>query len=216
MNYPLAYFFPAKIVFGSIESIPETIPCNYCTLGKLAGNVYFNTAKGKIVTEGKNDSFSVFALVNGAWVFLRNFSADFDLSPWIERMAETLPEMLSKNSEYVKNPFLYEQAQAAKRKTLKEHNDEQDKIIARQKEERAQKEKERFDNAIKSFFGGESISWEDFENACKNRQIIIPIQCLGWGRKNVTQISKTSYSLYGKGKSSVIFEYINQLANSVE
>lgn len=212
----LAYFYPAKIVFGSIETIPDNIPCSFWTLGKLSGNVYFNSTKGKIVREGKESSFSVFALYNSTWIFLRNFSIDFDLNSWVERMGDTLPEMLNENVKFIDNPALYETKQAEKHKTLKEHNDEQDKIIARQKEERAAKEKERFDNAIKSFFGGESISWEDFENACKNRQIIIPIQCLGWGRKNVTQISKTSYSLHGRGKSSVIFTYINQLINSLE
>lgn len=212
-----AFFFPAKIVFA--EANVELTPYegkHPVYLGPIGRKYYFKTDKGKIVFEHiEDDKRQLFVKVKDCFcpfhvTFIDNIPA------LMESVNATCDAKMTEWEAAIDNPEAYEQKAAQTREKIKAERAIQDAEIQKQKQERFEKAEQAHKNAVSVFKNGEMIEWADFERACKERDVKLPIKTLGFGRANVSKIGQTGYSVRESNHNSpVLWAAIRELAEKL-
>lgn len=215
--HKLAFFYPAKIVFA--EANVELTPCegkHSVYLGPIGRKYYFKTDKNKIVFEHiEDDKRQLFVKVGDCFcpfhvTFIDNIPA------LMENINATCDAKMSEWEAAIKNPEIYEAQATAKREQSKAENEERDKRIAAQKLEREQAAQKLYEQSLIDFKEGAMIDWNHFEQAIKEKGVKLPIKTLGFGRKNVSKIGQTGYSVCGSNHNSpVLWAAIRELAKTL-
>jgi hypothetical protein len=211
-----AFFFPAKIAFA--ESTVELKPIEFSGktfyLGPLGKNVYFSCDKGRIVvSQNSPDCLQIFIKVGEYFCAMTN-TPESNVMTWLEHKADVITELLPKWENQVNNPEIYEQEAAKTREKIKEEREERDRDEAERKLSRAKSAREAFLNTLNNFKNNTGVLiWENFEDACKEYGVKIPIKTIGYGRKNIISVSQTGLTSRGKCHNSpVLWAAIRELA----
>jgi hypothetical protein len=209
-----AFFFPAKIVFA--EANVELTPYegkHPVYLGPIGRKYYFKTDKNKIVFEHiEDDKRQLFVKVRNCFcpfhvTFIDNIPA------LMESVNATCDAKMAEWEAAIDFPEVYEQKAAEAREKAKTENAIRDAEIQKQKQERFERTEQAHKYSVLVFKNGEMIEWPDFERACKERSVKLPIKTLGFGRANVSKIGQTGYSISGsKHNSPVLWAAIRELA----
>ncbi len=215
MTNKFAFFFPAKIAFA--ESNVELEPLEFQDvtfyLGPIGKKYYFSIDKRKIVFEHiENDKRQIFfkcldCVLSVHLTFVDNIQA------FLEGIIDRVKESIPKWEAQLNNTELYEQEAAKTREKIKAERTEQDKKLAEQKQIREQVAQKAYEDSLEVFKEGKyMIEWSTFERAIKENGITLPIKTIGFGRKNVSKIGVTGYSICGsKHNSPVLWAAIRKL-----
>lgn len=213
-----AFFFPAKIAFA--ESAVELSPIEFqgetFYLGPLGKNVYFSCDKGKIVvSKNGDDMIQIFVKVGEYFCNMTN-TPETNVSAWLENKLEMIKELRPKWKSQINNPKLYEQAATETRAKIKAENAKRDEQIAAQKLEREEAARKVYEQSLVDFQNGGHLQWDDFEQACKEHCVKMPIKTIGYGRKNITSVSKDGIRIrWSCHNSPVLWAAIRELAEKL-
>ncbi len=212
-----AFFFPAKIVFAE-RDIPDFNAYVYKGLEfRISSkNIFFSSKKDRIVVESSlaKDSLTneepkqIWLNVAGCLIYC---STTFNLDDWMEKNHSHIVENIDKWAEKIKHPEIYEQEATERREKIKTERAIADKEQEERLKQRAEAAEKVYQESIMAFLNGEQIPWENIERACKENRIIIPIQTLGFGRKNITSIGRTSMTTRGKYNSPKVWAAVKEL-----
>ena len=211
-----AFFFPAKIAFAESAIELKQIEFSGKTfyLGPLGKNVYFSCDKGRIVvSQNGADMIQIFVKVGEYFCNMTN-TPESNITAWLENKIEAINELLPKWETQVNNPLAYEQAAAETRAKINAEREERDRDEAERKLARAKSAREAFLNTLNNFKNNTGVLiWENFEDACKEYGVKIPIKTIGYGRKNIISVSQTGLTARGKCHNSpVLWAAIKELA----
>lgn len=210
-----AFFFPAKIAFAesAVELSPIEFQGEVFYLGPLGKNVYFSTENGRIVvSKNGDDMIQIFVKAGEYFCNMTNTRQD-NVETWLDYKIEAIKELLPKWESQINNPELYEQAAAETRAKAKAEREEQDKRIAAQKLEQEETARKAYEQSLVNFQNGDHLQWDDFEQACKEYCVKIPIKTIGYGRKNITSVSKDGIRIrWSCHNSPVLWAAIRELA----
>ena len=205
-----AFIFPAKVVFAESNNQPRKVDSEFPLYSFDNQNVYFCTKKGKVVH--KKEQFNCyFLLINNCLFYFRTDFSDTSAISRLDDLGERYEAALKKYSDYVDNPVIYEQEQAANRERWRQEKEQRDREDEERKRQRAINAENAYRAAIDKFKAGEYLDWSYFERACKENEITIPIKTIGWGRKYVTSVSLNSYRFSGKNGSTILGRIIREL-----
>lgn len=209
-----AFFFPAKIVFA--EANVELTPYDGkhpIYLGPIGRKYYFKTDKGKIVFEHiEDDKRQLFVKVRDCFcpfhvTFIDNIPA------LMENVNTACDAKMAEWEAAIDFPEVYEQKAAESREKNQKERAIQDAEIQKQKQERFERAEQAYKESLEVFKNGEKIEWADFERACKEKGVKLPIKTLGFGRANVSKVGQNGYSVLGsKHNSPVLWAAIRELA----
>lgn len=212
-----AFFFPAKIVFA--ETNVELTPYegkHPVYLGPIGRKYYFKTDKGKIVFEHiEDDKRQLFVKVRDCFcpfhvTFIDNIPA------LMENVNATCDDKMAEWEAAIDFPEVYEEKATQTREKIKTERAIRDAEIEKQKTERAERLENLHKESISTFKNGEMIEWADFERACKDNSVKLPIKTLGFGRANVSKIGQNGYSILGsRHNSPVLWAAIRELAEKL-
>ena len=214
----LAFFFPAKIVFA--ESSVELTPYDGkhpIYLGPIGRKYYFKTDKAKVVFEHiEDDKRQVFLKVKDYFCPC-NVSFIDNIPSMIETMADHIEAKLPIWEKEIENPEIYEKQAAETRAKIKAEREERDRDEAERKLARAKSAREAFLNTLNNFKNNTGVLiWENFEDACKEYGVKMPIKTIGYGRKNIISVSQTGLTARGKCHNSpVLWAAIKELATKL-
>ncbi len=212
-----AFFFPAKIVFA--ESNVELMSYegkHPLYLGPIGRKYYFSTDKAKIVFEHiGDDKRQLFVKVRDCFcpfhvTFIDNIPA------LMENINATCDAKMAEWEAAIDDPAAYEQKAAETREKIKAERAIADKEQAERKAERERNAQTAYENALKTFAEGQMVEWNTFERAIKENGITLPIKTIGFGRKNVSKIGVTGYSVCGSAHNSpVLWNAIRELKEKI-
>lgn len=211
-----AFFFPAKIAFAESAVELKQIEFSGKTfyLGPLGKNVYFSCDKGRIVvSQNGADMIQIFVKVGEYFCNMTN-TPESNITAWLENKIDAINELLPKWETQVNNPLAYEQAAAETRAKIKAEREERDRDEVERKLARAKSAREAFLNTLNNFKNNTGVLiWENFEDACKEYGVKMPIKTIGYGRKNIISVSQTGLTARGKCHNSpVLWAAIKELA----
>lgn len=213
-----AFFFPAKIAFA--ESNVELTPYEGkypVFLGPIGRKYYFSIDKNKIVFEHIEDNKrQLFVKVRDCFCSFHVTFID-NIPALMESINATCDAKMTEWEAAIDDPAAYEQKAAETRAKAKAENEERDKKIAAQKLEREQAAQKAYEDSLVVFKEGvHMICWDHFERAVKENEIKLPIKTLGFGRKNVSKIGVTGYSVCGSAHNSpVLWNAIRELKEKI-
>ncbi len=209
-----AFIFPAKVIFAerNITGRPVTI-AGRALIAFDELNVYYSTKQNRIVTEAKEGLTAYFAELSGHYLQIFSRSrlsmdsetnderAEKSLSGYDQ---ESLNSQLANWADSILNPDKYETAQAIRRETIARERAERDAIqaetSARRAETAAASHKAFMEKAYADFMAGEMISWDHFEELCKDHGVTLPINAIGAGRKHISGIGQMTVRISKKCK----------------
>lgn len=210
-----AFFFPAKIIFA--ESNIELTPYEGkypVYLGPIGRKYYFKTDKEKIVFEHiEDDKRQLFVKVKDCFCPFHVTFID-SIPALMENVNATCDAKMTEWEAAIDNPSIYEQKAAETRAKIKTEREERDRDEAERKIARAKSDREAFLNTLNNFKNNTGVLiWENFEDACKEYGVKMPIKTIGYGRKNIISVSQTSLTARGKCHNSpVLWAAIKELA----
>ena len=135
----------------------------------------------------------------------------------IETMADHIEAKLPIWEKEIENPEIYEKQAAETRAKIKAEREERDRDEAERKLARAKSAREAFLNTLNNFKNNTGVLiWENFEDACKEYGVKMPIKTIGYGRKNIISVSQTGLTARGKCHNSpVLWAAIKELATKL-
>lgn len=213
-----AFFYPAKIVFS--EASVELTPYEGkypVFLGPIGRKYYFNSDKGKIVFQHiEDDKRQLFIKVRDCFCPFHVTFID-NIPNLMQNINETCDAKMSEWEAAIDNPLSYEQKAAETREKNKQERAIRDAEIERQKKEREERAENLYKESLETFKGGKHmIEWDNFERACRENDVRLPIKTLGFGRANVSKIGQTGYSVHGsRHNSPVLWAAIRELAEKI-
>lgn len=216
-----AFFFPAKIVFAErnieLQEFVFTKDGKYLTfyLGPIGKNIWFSTDKGKIVMENSSDDMRQILMKTGDCYSIMQNLLIANIEDFLTRQFEFIQENTAKWQAQINNPELYEREATERREKIKAERAAMDKEHEERAAERLRKSEEVYQASLKSFLSGEQIPWDNVERACKENGITIPIKTIGFGRKNITSVGRTSMTARGKYNSPKVWAIIKELYNKL-
>lgn len=210
-----AFFFPAKIAFTEykIDLEPLIFRDKTFYLGPIGKKIYFSCDKNKMVSTDNGDGRQIYIKIGEYFCEMTN-TPFLNVLLWLENRFDAINESLPKWTAQIDNPSLYEQEAAKTREKIKVERAIQDAEIQKQKQQRFEKAEQAHKEAVSVFKDGKHmIEWADFERACKENGVKLPIKTLGFGRANILKIGQTGYSICGsKHNSPVLWAAIRDLA----
>jgi hypothetical protein len=180
----------------------------------LGRKYYFKTDKGKVVFENiEDDKRQVFLKVKDCFCPC-NVSFIDNIPALVEEMASHIEAKLPIWEKEIESPELYEKQATETRVKIKAEREERDRDEAERKLSRAKSAREAFLNTLNNFKNNTGVLiWENFEDACKEYGVKMPIKTIGYGRKNIISVSQTGLTARGKCHNSpVLWAAIKELA----
>lgn len=217
-----AFFFPAKIAFAESSVELEQIQFADKTfyLGPLGKNVFFSAEKGRIVVSANGaDMIQIFVKVGEHFCNMTN-TPESNVKTWLENKIEMINELLPKWESQVNNPELYEQEATKTREKIKSEREIRDRDEAERKIAREKSAREAFESGLRKFkqFPDQSgiLTWDNFEDACKEYGVKIPIKTIGYGRQNIVGIYQKGATIRGTNHNSpVLWKAVRELVDKL-
>lgn len=209
-----AFFYPAKIIFAehNIELTPVEREGFTFYLGPIGRKYFFNSDKKKIVFEHiENDKRQLFAKV-GEHICPFHVTFIDNIDAFIDSALATVKQKYNLWDSQIKNPELYEAEATATREKIRAERAERDREEEERKAARAKAAEEAYQKSLALFIEGTRIAWADFERACKENNIKMPIKTIGYGRKNIHEVGTKGWTTYGsRHNSPIVWEAVENL-----
>lgn len=198
----IAFFFPAKLVVANfpgnwILSPVSGAPLQLFTLDRYP---WYCTKTGKVKSKPLQEGQSYLLLEIEPGTFLP-LTTTGDVPGLIEDHAAHFAESLPVWRGWLADPDRYEAEQAEKRVKVKAEREAADREQEARNAARAEAAQAAYVQRLASFAGGtDQIPVEDFEHACKEQGIKMPIQTVGWMRENIKSVGRNGATMTGRTK----------------
>lgn len=198
----IAFFYPAKLLLAEfpgnwvLTPIPGA-PLPFATLDRYP---WYCTKAGKVKSNPLSEGqvYLLLEIEAGTYIPL---TATGDASALIDRHAATLADSMKAWKGYLADPARYEAEQTEKREKIKAEREAANKEQEERNARRAEAAQQAYLQRLASFAGGvDQLPLEDFERACKEHYIKMPIQTVGWMRENVKSVGRKGATLTGSTK----------------